>query len=158
VMRGGVPTGRGACVEVYGVRVTRTGTAVHMAFLSMPVEPKRLPCVCRVCQRLDHAEAAAELMSGLPRDKVVIMSEGDSQEDRGRLLEGRDGMMIGTGEILAGDLIQDEGWVKEVAESPSVSGDRVLVRFTDHMPPRFNRELDFRAGGMAYVWRFSDGR
>jgi hypothetical protein len=145
-------------VRVYAARGFRMGGAVHMVGGPMVTGPGAVAHTCEVCQRMDRAEAAAGLVSGLSRGKAVIMSEDHAQKDRDRLLEGREGLVVETGEIQATDLIQDEGWIKEVAEPPSVSGDRVLVRFTDHMPPRFNRELDFRGGGMAYVWRFSDGR
>jgi hypothetical protein len=48
--RAGVRTGRGMTLKVYGVRVERTETAVHLVCLSVPVDPNRTVCPCGFCR------------------------------------------------------------------------------------------------------------
>ena len=48
-MRVGVRTGAGIRLKVYGVRVKRTETAVHIVCGSALPDPDTPPCTCGLC-------------------------------------------------------------------------------------------------------------
>jgi hypothetical protein len=65
-MRVGTRTGAGIRLKVYGVRVERTETAVHVAFGPIRRDPNRpAVCPCVPCQR-EHASLSqvVEMVSG----------------------------------------------------------------------------------------------
>jgi hypothetical protein len=67
-------------------------------------------------------------MQWIDTRKVVDMSSEEFVQDVAALLVGRKSQTVDAEAVLRGDLIQDEGWVKEV-EAVTVVGARVVLHF-----------------------------
>jgi hypothetical protein len=81
--------------------------------------------------------------------KVAIVDSEHFVQDTSEVLAGRTAMTVNAEKVLTGDLIRDDGWIKEV-ERVLVEGERVVLHFQSNP---FDPCVTYQSGHPALVYR-----